>query len=232
MISGHPCCMSDAPQLMPQTTFNALYPWALPPLPSNPVPSDREASADLGEGFRFTGHERTRHDCGPWRLGRRLGWTIASPIKATLEPIEDIPIDVEEADAQALGGVLGRDFQLWNRRVSSIAVRRNSWLHLYQFRGLDGGWQAMFLPNGEGTVEWRLGWTVDLPASHFMIVLPLDEERRFDVPTGVLSRKQMQAVAATGGMSLPFRPACRFTVERGEPLARIIVVPGDALTAG
>ncbi|MGH3498335.1 MAG: hypothetical protein ACRDSH_17545 [Pseudonocardiaceae bacterium] len=155
-----------------------------------------------------------------------------SPIRATIEPVEDIPVDVEESDAQTLGGVLGPDFQLWSRRVSSIAVRRNSWLRLYQFRGSDGGWQGMFLPNGEGTVEWRLGWSAELPASHFMIVLPLDEERRFDVPTGVLSSKQMQVLAGTGGMSLPFRPACRFAVERGDPLARVMVVPADALTAG
>lgn len=217
---------------MPQTTFNALYPWALVPVPSASVASDREAKDSIASEFRFTGHERTRHDCGPWRLGRRLGWTILSPIRATIEPIEDVPVDVEETDVQALGGVLGPDFQLWNRRVSSIAVRRNNWLHLYQFRGPDGGWQGMFLPNGEGTVEWRLGWTVDLPESHFMVVLPVDEERRFDVPTGVLSGKQMRTVGATGGMSLPFRPVSRFTIERGEPLARVLVVPADAVTAG
>ncbi|MFD3505628.1 hypothetical protein ACFWWT_47500 [Streptomyces sp. NPDC058676] len=50
------------------------------------------------------------------------------------------------------------------------------------------GWENMFIPNGAGTAEWRLGWAADVPRGYFMLVLPLETPvAGLEVPTGVLS---------------------------------------------
>jgi hypothetical protein len=213
-----------------KTYFTTAYPWSLVPNQGTVEKIGRGPESDLSQHFRFTGKERLAQDCGPWRLGRSLGWVVQSPIDVKLAPLDDVAVNLAEEDgASELAGALGVNYQLWHRRVSSIAVRKNSWLHLHQFRGHEGQWEGMFLPNGQGTLEWRLGWNAHIEDQKFLVVLPLDGERRFEVPTGVLSHKQLDRMAEHGGMSIPLQPVTQVALRRGDPIARLLVVGADVL---
>jgi len=76
-----------------------------------------------------------------------------------------------------------------------IATSRNDWLRVFQYRGADGAWEGMFVPNGSGSVEWRLGWRIRIPADAFLLVTSLDESPGITVPTGVPFRLQAKGGA-------------------------------------
>ena len=89
----------------------------------------------------------------------------------------------------------------------------------------------MFTPNGAGTVEWRLGWAVDLPQNYFLLVMPCDPPGPVHVPVGVLSSRITARMADDGGMSIAIRPDGLTPVRRGQPIARAVPLHADSLQA-
>ncbi|MET7694377.1 hypothetical protein ABZT06_41650 [Streptomyces sp. NPDC005483] len=104
------------------------------------------------------------------------------------------------------------------------------WLHLHQFR-TPRGWENMFLPNGAGTVEWRLGWAADVPRGYFLLVMPLPGLEGLEVPVGILTSTVIARMAQDNGVSIAVRPTDRAVVRRGQPLARIVLLHADSLQA-
>ena len=235
-----PAADTDVPQ--PAETaedaveITRLTSWALAPVKKRIARSSaRQEAAVLAESFRY--HRLFRHAsaCPPWVLGQELGWVILSPVTITLTPLDDIQLAAHEHDGGAVdpreaARLLGRE-DFWRRGDGFIATRRTDWLRSYQFRGADGAWEGMFLPNGQGTVEWRLGWGLRIPDNAFLMITALDDGPDLTVPTGILTARQANRTSSGSGFSIAIRPTRPVTLERGEPVARIILLDRRSLQA-
>lgn len=219
---------------MPQTVeVRRLHDWAIVPFKWRVDRSrPREEARLLAAHFRV--HRQFRHAeaCPPWVMGQELGWVIASPVTVTVSPLDDVQVAAgSEAEIRHSGQLLGRD-EFWRRGEGYIATSRNDWLRSFQYRGGDGRWEGMFLPNGQGSVEWRLGWAVRIPADHFLMVAALDDDPGITVPTGVLTDRQVNRTWTEAGFSIAVRPTRPATLTRGQPIARIVLLSRDSLQAG
>jgi hypothetical protein len=88
----------------------------------------------------------------------------------------------------------------------------------------------MFLPNGEGTVEWHLGWAARIPDDHLLMVSAIDGAA-LEVPTGVMTPRQVNRTWDGIGMSVAIKPTRPVRLARGEPFARITLLHRDTLQA-
>jgi hypothetical protein len=217
---------------VPVVEVAPLTEWAI--LPSKPQVDrrgPREESALLERSFRY--HRRFRYPeaCPPWVMGQELGWRIASPVTVTLTPLDDVQVAAgEDPDPREAARLLGRE-DFWRRSTGYIATSRNDWLRVFQYLCADGAWEGMFLPNGSGSVEWRLGWRIRIPADAFLLVTSLDESPGMTVPTGVLTAKQTNRTWDGGGFSIAVRPDRTVTVHRGQPIARLVLLGRESLQA-
>ncbi|MEV7835489.1 hypothetical protein AB0P12_33475 [Streptomyces subrutilus] len=217
---------------MAEVTFRPLRPWALPPDKPRIDRAAARAERDAyRESFRYLRVPRLPADCPPWVLGQELGWSVRSPLTLTMKPLADIGFAVPEGeDPHRAGRRLG-GAGMWQRGQEWIAARDADWLHLGDHRGATGDWEGMFVPNGQGTLEWRLGWAATLPAGTFLMVMPLPDHApdALRVPVGVIPAKAVNAMAERGGMSIAVRPEQPVTVHRGQEIARIVLLHPDSL---
>jgi len=209
-------------------SFKPLVPWALPPRKAS---SDRRGARERArlyrENFRWLRAERQAEFCTPWVLGHELGWRIDSPIDVTLNPLEQIEVD-PGTDPQAAAQAAAKT-ELWVRDGTALTMDRPSWLHLYQFRR-DDRWENMFIPNGEDTIEWRLGFTITGVDDHSVLVFPSDHHPELGVKVGVLTSASLQRLEATG-FSIAVSPNRRVPIRRGQEIARIVLLHPESLKA-
>ncbi|MFE4526807.1 hypothetical protein ACFRMO_25190 [Streptomyces anulatus] len=219
---------------MAEVAFRPLQSWALPPEKSRTDRGTARAERDTyRDSFRYLRIPRLPADCPPWVLGQELGWAVRSPVTLTMKPLDDIGIAVpEREDAHQAGRRLG-GAGMWQRGEEWIAARNADWLHLGDYRAANGSWEGMFLPNGLGTVEWRLGWAATIPARTFLMVMPPPGSGPdgLRVPLGVIPAKSVNAMADRGGMSIAVEPERPVTVHRGQEIARIVLLHPDSLRA-
>lgn len=208
--------------------FAAQYPWALVPRTAR---VDRERakaeSAMFRDSFRWVRRDRVAEFCPPWIMGQELGWRVFSPIEVAFTPLEQAEVQTGE-DPQAAAGAAGAN-ELWQREGTALAVRDSTWLHLYQYHSAKGRWENMFLPNGQGTVEWRLGWTVEIPRGYFLLVLPSGTETALEVPVGILSSTVCDKMTAAGTAAVAVRPTRATRVRRGQEIARLVLLHADSI---
>ncbi|MEU2956990.1 hypothetical protein ABZ633_38775, partial [Streptomyces xanthochromogenes] len=114
-----------------------------------------------------------------------------------------------------------------------IATGDASWLHLGDYRTPTGGWEGMFIPNGQGTVEWRLGFAAQIPPGTFLMVMPppIPCAPGLGVPLGVIPAKAVNAMADRGGMSIAVQIDHPVSIHRGQEIARIVLLHPDSLRA-
>ncbi|MFD7541889.1 hypothetical protein [Streptomyces sp. NPDC059819] len=219
---------------MAEVTFHPLHPWAL--LPEKPKASRAEARVERDayqDSFRYLRIPRLPADCPPWVLGQELGWSLRSPLTLTMRPLEDIGLAVPDAeDPQQVGRRLGGQ-RMFQRGNGWIATGDASWLHLGDYRTPTGGWEGMFIPNGQGTVEWRLGFAAHIPPGTFLMVMPPPSPHLpgLSVPLGVIPAKAVNAMAQRGGMSIAVQPDHAVPIHRGQEIARIVLLHPDSLRA-
>ncbi|MEU2959007.1 hypothetical protein ACFWQ1_25305 [Streptomyces albidoflavus] len=210
--------------------FHQLHPWALPPQQHqvNRQPSRTKARL-LRENFRYTRAERQPEHCAPWVMGQELGWRVLSPADISFTPLDQIELDAVE-DPEGAGRAANRT-ELWQREKSHLAVEKTSWLHLHQFKTARG-WENMFLVNGAGTVEWRLGWGIDVPRGYFLLIVPSEQTPTgLEVPTGILSNTATSRMSQENGLSIAVRPTAPVAVRRDQEIARIVLLHADSLQA-
>ena len=207
------------------------YPWAILPAKHRADRAcEREAAAIYAEHFRYVRRVRSATACPPWVMGQELGWIISSPVDVTMDRLDDIQFGAEsDADMAAVGHMLDRT-EVWQRGSGWIATKSAGWLRFTQFRGYDDGWEAMFVPNGQGSVEWRLGWSARIPDDMFLLFMGLDNQS-LQVPMGIMTAKHVNRTAETGGMSIAVRPVREITITRGTPIARMVLLHRDTLQA-
>jgi hypothetical protein len=207
---------------------SAHYPWALLPHKNRINQREARSSADLYDRhFRWIRRRRVAERCTPWRLGQELGWYVLSPVDVTMTPLDDIEVEFDDSELGTLGEVCGRQ-DLWRRQRSQLATSRTDWLRMFQFRNRDDTWSNMFVPNGEGTAEWRLGWSVDTPANLFMFIFGCNVDG-LEIPMGVLPPPVLSRMNESTGLSIAVRPLREVRISRGQPVARFILLPDTAL---
>ncbi|MDT0263120.1 hypothetical protein [Jatrophihabitans lederbergiae] len=184
----------------------------------------------LADNFRYHRMIRYPEACVPWVMGQELGWVVCSPLDITLSPVREVQIAAGDDQLQEAGRLLGRS-EFWRRGDGFIATERNDWARAYQFRGTEGGWEAMFLPNGAGTVEWRLGWGIRIPADSLLLVTGLDDSPGVRVPTGVMTGRQINRTWDGAGFSLAIEPTAVVTLHKGQPIARLVLLGRDSVQA-
>ncbi|MGY2011965.1 hypothetical protein ACW9HC_33765 [Nocardia gipuzkoensis] len=160
-------------------------------------------------------------------MGQELGWRVHSPIDISFTPIDQIEVDAS-VNPEAAGSAVNRT-ELWRREKSHLAVAKTPWLHLYPFK-TERGWEDMFLPNGRGTVEWRLGWAIDIPRGYFLLILPpLSPIGGLDIPCGILSSTVTSRASRDSGISIAVRPTAPVEIRRGDEIARLVLLHADSL---
>ncbi|GAA1309153.1 hypothetical protein [Saccharothrix xinjiangensis] len=215
---------------MTQVVFTASQPWAL--VPEAPKVDRRTARQErdlYAEHFRYRRVARLPVDCPPWVMGQELGWLVRSPITFSPGPVLDSELAVPDGEQAADVARKVGTAELWRRDGAVIAIRGAAWIREFDFRGRQG-WEGMFLPNGAGTVEWRLGWEARIPERYLMLVLGAGHPG-LDVPLGVLPAKVVNAMGERGGFSLAIHPTAPTTVQRGDPVARLVLLHPDSLQA-
>ncbi len=228
------CCPSQVDQRKVHVSVNVqvcqLHDWAVLPYKARVDRSGpREEARILAEHFRYHRNVRSSAACPPWVLGQELGWIIASPLRMNFTPLNDIQVTAGNDDERIETSHLFARDQFWRRSEGYIALSRNDWLRTFQYRGKEGRWEAMFLPNGQGTVEWRLGWAIRIPERYFLLVTAAGELEGITVPQGVLTAQQANRTLEQGGFSIAIRPDRDVTVHRGQPIARIVLLSPDSL---
>jgi hypothetical protein len=115
----------------------------------------------------------------------------------------------------------------WVLGGTGLAMDKPPWLHLYEFREGDG-WGSMFIPNGQGSVEWRQGWLPDDFQPHAIMVFPSEELPELGVLTGVLTATSIERMRLTG-FSIAISPRVEVPICRGQEIARMVLVGPESL---
>jgi hypothetical protein len=210
--------------------FHRIHPWALPPRKHTVDRSQGRTDAGVyQESFRYVRSERRAEHCPPWVMGQELGWRIHSPVDVTLTPLPQTEV-AADAEPQEVARITGQS-EVWGREKSQLAVGRTNWLHLFQFR-TEQGWENMFLPNGQGSVEWRLGWSAEIPRGYFLLVLPSEQgPEGLEIPTGILSSTVATRMGKASGGGIAVRPGAPVSLRRGQEIARLVLLHADSLQA-
>lgn len=213
----------------PVIEVRRIQDWALLPHKQRIERADgREEAAHLARDFRYHRAFRRPEACPPWVLGQEAGWVLPAPITVELGPFQDAQIGPDE-DLATAGRLLGMG-EFWRRGDGYIGAERTSWLRSYQYRGKDDAWEAMFVPNGQGTAEWHLGFALRIPPEYLLLITGCDDQDGFSIPTGLLTERQVNK-SWDSGFSIAIRPTTPTPVHRGDPVARMMLLHRDSLQA-
>jgi len=208
--------------------FGQKFEWALPPVPPAPPKRDDEDDQHLyDEHFRWVRKGRVADSCAPYRLARDIGWVVRSPVDVQISPVDDMAFEAPEDELAALAEQAGFN-QIWRRDNICYGVRTEMALRMYDFKA-NSGWEAMFIVNGERSLEWRLGFTVSAPDNWGLLIVEEFGDNNIGIVPGILTAKQLHDISDNIGFSLAFRPERKQWIKRGEPIARLIPIHLDGI---
>jgi hypothetical protein len=210
--------------------FFREFDWSVLPIKKNYQPKQYDNRKLYSDNFRWVRQYRRKELCTPWRIGNELGWYVLSPIDVTIDYIDDMELTLDEKELESIHKLLGFK-NLWKRDNGIIAVS-NDWMKLYQFEGKDNQWETMFIPNGEGTFEWRLGFSMSIPNGYSILICPLEGCTDYTVPYGLLTEKHLSRMKGNGGISIAVKPHKKTQIRRGQSIARLILISNESLTIG
>ncbi len=216
--------------------FTALHPWAILPRKVKIDTSARvEESRLMEEHFVWVRKTRSAELCWPSRMGQEIGWVVDSPVTVTMDALHDIEAIGPPESLRQLS-MLANASENWcfrdaEGKPNRIHFTRNAgWTALYDFKVGNGRSDRMFFLNGEGSLEWVLGWEPSLPSTHAILLIPYEPIPNLEVLTGVLTAGALaKGVGKTNGFSIGIRPTGPVTIQRGQPVARIILLHPDSL---
>ncbi len=209
---------------MTTITFRRLIQTAILPEKeklAKPELLDREA--------RWIKNRRVKGVCWPYRSAKELGWTLYSPVDVAIHPLSEIQTTMDKPEEFARLKQL-TDMDEWVQKDDILlGVKPSSWYKIHEYE-YEGRYRSMFIPNGEGTLEWRLGWSVDIPDDHLLLIQPIEmKDARFIVHPGLLMGTSVQSVQLHLGLPIAFEPLQPCKIIRGEPLAKLFVLPKSVL---
>jgi hypothetical protein len=216
-----------------EVVFRAVYPWALLPRKIKIDPKAKQEEARLiEENFRWLRISRSQELCWPWRIGQEIGWVIDSPVTVAMDALHDVEV---ACPPEMMHGVsqMANSSENWHFNNADGSLKRlhctrmAGWLALYDFRNGDH-FDRMFFVNGQGSVEWVMGWEVRIPPQYFLMLMPYATIPNLEVLVGVLNAKGLQR-PDHNGISIAVRPTGPATLTRGQPIARMILLHPDTL---
>ncbi|OAB25505.1 hypothetical protein PMSD_27515 [Paenibacillus macquariensis subsp. defensor] len=162
--------------------------------------------------------------------GKELGWTVVSPIDIEIHPVKEIQtiLDKPEDFARLKQMMPMEDWAY--KKDTLIGVTPAGWykVHEYKYKGL---FYPMFLPNGEGTFEWRQGWSVEVPDNHLLLFQPIEtQDGRFITYPGMLAGPSIPRVQEKLGIPIAFEPLIVCRIRRGEPIAKLFILPKSVIS--
>ncbi|MBW7473972.1 hypothetical protein K0T92_04400 [Paenibacillus oenotherae] len=211
--------------MQPEVIFSKKAAWAIPPVKEHVT-----VQPSHDEDFRWIKQRRVKGACWPYRAAREIGWTILSPIDVEIYPATEIQIGAEHAEEiphiQHLTGI-----HYWQRREDIyLGVKPSGWFQLHQFK-VDNNWHQMFIPNGEGTFEWRMGWSVQIPNDHVLLFQPLEHtDNSYIIHPGLLTAQSLDRFHSGLGLPIAFEPRQNKVIKRSDPLAKMLVLHKSALS--
>ncbi|MDB9338382.1 hypothetical protein [Nodularia spumigena] len=213
-----------------EVVFKQKYSWSILPFKQKvDLKLEKQKSQIYEQNFRWFRRSRVAELCVPWRLANEIGWIIPSPVDITLTPIHDIEISCAKEEISNICKITGTT-ELWNRDNSYFAIQKASWLRLYDFQ-TPSGWESMFIINGQGSVEWRLGWEIQIPTNYYIMIMPLDSFAEINIVPGILESNILERINHSSGISIAINPQKNIVVKRGQAIARVILLHADSLTA-
>lgn len=211
--------------LNPEVSFFKITSWAIPPVKEHiTIPPHHD------DDFRWIKHRRVKGACWPYRAAQEIGWTILSPIDVEIQPVSEIQIKSELpeeiAQIQHFTGI-----QYWQKREDIyLGVQPSGWFQLHQFR-VQNNWHQMFIPNGERTFEWRMGWSIKIPDDYVLLFQPIEHsDSSFIVHPGLLTAKALDRFHTGLGLPIAFEPKQTKLIKRNEPLAKLLIFHKSAIT--
>ena len=176
--------------------------------------------------FRWLTNLRSEEHCGPFQLGRSLGFVVPSPIDVAIDALDEIQFRGTPTDAGKFAidnGIV----EVWQRDGGYIGFKKHTFLKRYEFR-VDDHWECMFIPNGKNTIEWRLGFDANVTGNFGLLVAPPpDPVPNIEIPYGYLSASALQRMTNGSGFSIAIKPLESTHIARGTPLARLIPLPSE-----
>ncbi|MGE7185621.1 hypothetical protein ACQKKK_17080 [Peribacillus sp. NPDC006672] len=210
---------------MPSIKFNQLLDFAI--LPAKEKMVDPRWPDDSS---RWIKTKRVKGVCWPYRMAKELGWTIHCPIDIDIQPVKEIQTSTKNLTEFArLKHMVPMEDWVQKQEVM-IGLSPAGWYKIHEYE-YDGLYYPMLLPNGEGTFEWRQGWSIEIPVNHFILIQPIEmQDGRFIVYPGMLHGPTLARVQERLGLPLAFEPLKECRIRRGEPLAKLLVLPMSVLS--
>ena len=173
--------------------------------------------------FKWHANVRDESSCLPRNLGLQIGLYVLSPVSISLDPIDEVQFhcsDDELSSAVSENGFV----ECWNRGDTRFGFRSSTNFRQFDFR-VDQHWESMFVPNGNGTVEWRLGYNIDIDDNMGLLVAPLDDLTDAVALYGFIPSNSLKRMSASSGFSIALRIFKSTRIEKGQEIARIIPLP-------
>jgi hypothetical protein len=214
---------------IPLVRISRRYPWAIFPVASRDAGQTRKI-ADWSDGdFRWLRRGRNSRRCPSFALAQRSLLTLLSPVDVHLHPLEEIQFD---CPSETLGEFSETNAirEVWKTGDTFIGFRSPTGLRKYDFRVQDH-WEAMFLPNGENTIEWRLGLNVEIPDECALFFCSDPETAGVAVVPGMLTKARLDRMNSSTGLSIAVKPTVDVGVRRGQPIAMMLLVSVPLLDA-
>lgn len=178
--------------------------------------------------FRWISNGRSSERCGPFQLARSMGLKILSPVTVELSPLQEVQF---RCKAEALSDFLVANSiaECWERDGGFLGFREKTYMRMFDFKVGDH-WESMFLPNGQETVEWRLGYDLILPEEYGLLICPPDHPiPNLYIPYGYIAPTIAERAFRRAGLSIAFRADHKVRILRGQQIAKAIPIPLDTL---
>ena len=209
--------------------FSRIYEWAVLPVHrSFDVKSAIEKRRLYKNNFRWLRSERVAGFCKPFQTANRIGWSFISPIDIKLSKIEEVQFEGSNEEAQQIATQLGLN-HVWERGGIKIGIKTETPLRLYDFKRQEDIWEAMFIINGEGSLEWKLGFDINIHPNQNIIILDDPMNPKGICLNGVLSYKQLKKINESTGFALPVKPTSEIIIKRGDVIGMFMIVTNETI---
>lgn len=205
---------------MTEIKFIQLHDWVIVPEKADPI----NISVTEHSNLRYSQRNRQSGMCYPYKAAHNLGWILKSPFDIEIEPIEkEYQLNCTTNELSELGHMLGIDYWI-KRDPIFLGVFPSGWFRIHQAL-INNHWISLFNPNGDKSLEWRLGIGIDIPSDYMVLFLPLEEQKKIKVHQGILTKKTLDLGIETGlGISLAIEPCYKSLIRKGEPIAKMLII--------
>lgn len=172
-------------------------------------------------GFRWLSEGRSARRCPSFISAKKSLISFYSPVSFSARPAREITFSCRPEEISQFANENGLQ-EIWARDSDYIGFSEPTGLRAFEFWDCDH-WDTLFLPNGEGSFEVKLGLDLALEADQGLFVLP-SRNKGIEVIEGVVTSRQMKVMNERSGMSVAFRINDVISVRRGDLLATAIII--------